>query len=445
MTKTSKLLTLGLSLTVLGGCSALDDLLAVDAPSQVVASDLENPASAGLVVASAANEVRCAYAYFAAGSALTGNEWGDISNNTVLNIWDQRTHDTSGYGSQYASADCGSTQPAIYQPQSRARWISDFALGLLDEWDVSDVPEKAEYQAETGMYAGFAYLMMGESMCEMAFDTDTNLTTLPDGNGPVVGKDAAFNLAIERFDAAIAAGATGDILNAARVGKARAQLDLGQTAQAATTAGPVPAGFAYELQFSNQSNETRNPLWNMNVDDENVAPAEPYRGFQYGGVDDPRVTVSDTGRQHPTTDLEIWVSDKFPDASSPLQMASYEEARLIIAEAEIEAGNLMAAVAIIDALHPAGVPAYGAEGEATGPTDGDYDADEVLEHLVLHDRAAELFLEGQHLYDLTRHGDIIDLYPAVGVDTGFGGQYSDQICFELPATEFQNNTTLVGS
>ena len=99
---------------------------------------------------------------------------------------------------------------------------------------------------------------------------------------------------------------------------------------------------------------------------------------------------------------------------------------------------------IINAFHTgAGLPAYGAEGEGTPATTG-YDADEVLRHLVLHERAAELFLEGQHLYDLTRHGDIIDLFPLPGVDDGFGGQYSNQICFDLPATEFQNNTTIVG-
>ena len=139
MTKaTTKAAALLLPLTVaLGGCSALDDLLEVDAPSQVVASDLEDPAAAELMVNSTANEVRCAYAYFAAAAALTGNEWRDVSNNTVLNIWDSRTHDTSGYGAQYASADCGSTQPAIYQPQSRARWMADFTLGLLDSWDVA--------------------------------------------------------------------------------------------------------------------------------------------------------------------------------------------------------------------------------------------------------------------------------------------------------------------
>jgi len=432
--KTTKTLALLLPLTVsLGGCNALDELLAVDAPSQVVASDLENPAAAGLMVNSVANEVRCAYGYFAAASALTGNEWRDVSNNTVLNIWDSRTHDTSGYGSQYASADCGSTQPAIYQPESRARWIADYTLTLLDGWDVADVPNKAAYQALVGMYAGFAYLMMGESMCEVAFD-----------NGPVVGKTETFNLAIARFDDAIAAGAAGDVLNAIRVGKARAQLDLGNASAAAGTAAPVPAGFAWTLPFSDASNVTRNPLWNMNVDDENVSPAEPYRNFQYNGVADPRVNVSFTGKLHPTTGLEIWTSDKFPNASSPLEMASYAEARLIIAEAEIAGGNLANAVAIIDAFHAAaGLDPYGAEGEGTPATTG-YDADEVLDHLVLHDRAAELFLEGQHLYDLTRHSDIIDLFPAVGVDDGFGGQYSNQICFDLPATEFQNNTTLVG-
>ncbi|MBT8485308.1 MAG: RagB/SusD family nutrient uptake outer membrane protein [Gemmatimonadetes bacterium] len=434
--KSTKVCAVVLSLTgVLGGCSALDDLLAVDAPSQVVASDLENPASADLLVSSVANEVRCAYAYFAAASALTGNEWRDVSNNTVLNIWDSRTHDTSGYGAQYASADCGNTQPAIYQPQSRARWIADFTLELLDGWDVADVPDKAELQAEVGMHAGFAYLMMGESMCEVAFD-----------NGPVVGKTEAFNLAVTRFDEAMAAGAAGDVLNAALVGKARAQLNLGQPASAALTVGPVPAGFAWELPFSDASNVTRNTLWNISVDDENVSPAEPYRGVQYNGVDDPRINTFYTGRDHPRTGLEIWNSDKFPNASSPLEMASYAEAQLIIAEAEIAGGNPDAAVAIIDAFHTAaGLDPYGSEGEATGPSD----AQEVLEHLVLHERAAELFLEGQHLYDLTRHGPggtgIIALFPAVGVDDGFGGQYSNQICFDLPATEFQNNTTLVGS
>ena len=425
---TEKLFALLLPLTLaLGACSALDELLEVDAPSQVVASDLENPAAAELMVNSVANEVRCAYGYFAAASALTGNEWRDVSNNTVLNIWDSRTHDTSGYGSQYASADCGSTQPAIYQPQSRARWMADFVLGLLEGWDAADVPDKTEYQALVGMYAGFAYLMMGESMCEMAFD-----------NGPVVQQSEAFNLAIARFDASIAAGATGDVLNAARVGKARAQLDLGSASAAAATAAAVPSGFAWELPFSDASNVTRNPLWNISVDDENVSPAEPYRDFQYNGVADPRVNVTFTNKLHPRTGLEIWNSDKFPQASSPLEMASYAEAQLIIAEAEIEAGNPANAVAIIDAFHAdAGLDPYGSEGE--GMT-----ASEVMEHLVLHERAAELFLEGQHLYDLTRHGDIIDLFPAVGVDDGFGGLYSDQICFDLPATEFQNNTTLVG-
>ena len=81
--------TLALSSTlVLGGCGALDDLLSVEAPSRVVASDLENPAAASLLVASVANEFRCSFVYYAAASALTGMEWADASNNSVLNIWD---------------------------------------------------------------------------------------------------------------------------------------------------------------------------------------------------------------------------------------------------------------------------------------------------------------------------------------------------------------------
>ena len=421
MTKRSiPLLVLGLTLFT-GGCGALDDLLSVDAPSQVIATDLENPAAATLLVASVANEFRCTLTYFATASALTGNEWRDASNNSVMNIWDQRVHDTSGYGSQYASADCGSNQPAIYQPLSRTRWLADLSLTLLDGWDVGEVPDKAELTAEAAMYAGYTYVLFGEAMCSVAFD-----------DGPEQTPADAFDLAVQRFDQAIGAGASGDILDAARVGKARAQLNLGQVAAAGATAGSVTAGFSLELNYSNAESVTRNKQWEFNVDDENVTVAEPYRAFMTEGMLDPRISVTDEGTTHPQTGIAIYTNDKYPDASTPVEMASWEEAQLIVAEAEVGAGNFGTAIAIIDALHTAiGLPAYS----------GGANAVEVMAQIV-EERKAEMFLEGHHLQDIKRLG--IPLYPETGTDDGFGGAYGNQVCFDLPATEFQNNGTITG-
>lgn len=414
--------TLVIVLTVfLVACDALDDLLSVEAPSRVVAKDLENPAAADLLVASVANEFRCTLAYYATASALTGNEWRDASNNSVLNIWDQRVHDTSGYGAQYASADCGSNQPAIYQPLSRTRWLADQTLELLAGWDDTQVPNKADLEAEAAMYAGYTYTLFGEGMCSVAFD-----------EGPEQTPSDAFNLAIDRFDQAMAAGASGDILNAVLVGKARAQLNLGQASAAATTVQAVPSDFSFQLQYSNAESVTRNKLWEFNIDDHNVTVAEPYRNVAYEGVPDPRIPVTDEMTTNPQTGIAIWTSSKYPDASSPIEVASWAEAQLIIAEAEIEAGNYGDAVTIIDSLHTlAGIPAYsGGANEA-----------ELMDQLI-YERAAEMFLEGHHLQDLKRLD--IALYPPTGTDDGFGGAYGNQICFDLPATEFQNNGTITG-
>ena len=416
--KTALVFALPLTLT---SCNALDSLLSVEAPSRVIADDLMNPTSAGLLVASVANEFRCTLTYYATASALTGNEWRDASNNSVLNIWDQRVHDTSGYGSQYASADCGSNQPAIYQPLSRTRWLADLTLDLLADWTVEQVPDKAAFEAEVGMYAGFTYILFGEAMCSMAFD-----------DGPEVFPTDAFNLALQRFDAAIAAGASGDILNAIRVGKARALLDLGQTAAAAAAAQDVPEGFSFAVSYSNAEAVTRNKQWEFNIDDENVTVAEPYRNITYGGMPDPRVEVIDEQTVNPQTGIPIFTSTKYPDASTPVEMASWEEAQLIIAEAAIEAGDFTTAIDIIDALHAAvGLPAYM----------GAADAAELMDQII-YERAAEMYLEGHHLQDLKRLD--IPLFPATGTDDGFGGAYGNQICFDLPATEFQNNGTLTG-
>lgn len=411
-----------LAIPALSACDALDELLSVDAPSRVIAADLENPASAGLLVASVANEFRCTLTYYAAASALTGNEWRDASNNSVLNIWDQRVHDTSGYGSQYASADCGSGQPALYRPMSRTRWLADFTLGLLSEWTTEEVPDKAAYEAEVALYAGYSYILFGESMCTVAFD-----------EGPEQMPAEAFNLAIARFDQAMAAGASGDILHAAQVGKARAQLNLNQKSAAMSTASSVPDGFSFELHYSNAEPVTRNKLWEFNIDHENVTVAEPYRDVRYADIPDPRVAVRSAGSTNSQTGIPIYVSAKYPDASSPIEMAGYAEAQLIIAEGQIDAGNLDGAVAIFNMLHRfAELPEY----------DGDMTATALMTQLI-YERAAENYLEGQHLQDLKRLN--IPLYPPTGTDDGFGGAYGDEICFELPATEFQNNPSISGS
>lgn len=421
-------------IVLLASCDALDELLSVPAPSQVVASDLEDPKSAQLLVASVGNEFRCTHTYHAAASAITGNEWRDASNNTVMNIWDARVHDTSGYGSQYASADCGSGQPALFRPLSRTRWFAEYVLGLLNEWTDADVPGRTEMIAEVAMYAGYTYTLFAEAMCELVVVE----------NGPVVTPAEAFGVAIERFDQSAAAGASGDLLNAVRVGKARAQLNLGQTSAAAGTASAVPEGFEWLLPYSSAENVTKNTQWRFNVDTNSATIAEPYRDFpcNFPWPDDmmsecmeeldPRVEVTDQERGHPNTGIALWFAEKYTDASSPVQLASWEEAQLIIAEAAIEAGNYGQASSIFNTLRA---------NVGLSPHMASMDMNGMMDQLI-EERAAELFLEGHHLWDLRRLG--VRPYPPIGQDDGFGAVYGNQLCFDLPATEFQNNTSITG-
>ena len=65
---------------------------------------------------------------------------------------------------------------------------------------------------------------------------------------------------------------------------------------------------------------------------------------------DPRVEVTDQERGHPNTEIALWFAEKYQSAGSPVQLASWEEAQLIIAEAAIEAGNYGQASSIFNTL-----------------------------------------------------------------------------------------------
>ena len=69
-------------------------------------------------------------------------------------------------------------------------------------------------------------------------------------------RDAALQIAVAKFDSAITiatAQEDADLLNLARVGKARALLDLNQADAAATAAFDVPTSFQYLVRSSSNS------------------------------------------------------------------------------------------------------------------------------------------------------------------------------------------------
>ncbi|MGH7475240.1 MAG: RagB/SusD family nutrient uptake outer membrane protein [Longimicrobiales bacterium] len=127
-------------------------------------------------------------------------------------------------------------------------------------------------------------------------------------------------------------------------------------------------------------------------------------------------------------DLDHYVQTKYPAFSSPIPLATWEEAQLIIAE--VTGGET--AVGIINALHQrAGLPSY------DPATDGD-----ITEHTI-QERSRELFLEGGHrLKDILRYmGTPYEISVDTGIDH-FGREYGPTTCWPLPNVERHNNPNL---
>jgi hypothetical protein len=408
-------LVLALTLT---SCDALDSLIAVEAPSVVAAQDLDDPVNADLLVNSAVNDFRCALVHYIGASAYVGMEWGvgaDSGGGSF--VWyDNRAFEPWGWTSMYATGDCSGNAPNVYEPLSTARWMADDALRRLDEWG-DQVPNNAALAAEAAAFAGYSLTLLGEGMCSAALDTGPEMTT-----------DQIFEEAVARYTLAMTSADT-DIQNLARVGRARALVNLGRYQEAASDAGAVPQGFSYDFNFSATDASTENKLFVL-LEREQMATIDvPYRNMTFQGQADPRVPVYNTGLLAPGTDIELWATEKYSSLESPVQVASWEEAQLIVAEAALEGGQLQQAVDIINTLHSqVGLPAFAST-----------NATEIRDQLI-YERSAELFMEGQHLQDLERFN--LELYPAPGTPAYHGGFFSDEICFPLPEVEYLNNPNI---
>ena len=245
-------LALLLAIGSMAACS--DDILSVEPPSRVPAEQLEVPANAGLLTISAIGDFECAFGAYVALGALIGDELQDATQTADRFPYDRR--DMQGLDRRYAVNQCDNL--GVYTPLQVARASSANVLRLLEGWTVEQVPSRSSLIATLSAYNGYALVLLGEGFCTMA------ISSLDAERQPVYGgeisRDSVFRLALTRFEPALSS-TDPSIRNMARVGRARAYLNLGQLDLAKAEAEQVSAGFVRNVTASSTSSRRQNKVW----------------------------------------------------------------------------------------------------------------------------------------------------------------------------------------
>lgn len=416
---------IGLVAPLLAGC----DLLEIQAPNRLPADEVVRAENAEVLVEGAVSNFECAFANYVIAS-------GEIGDELVLRArtkggrpgYDRRDYEPES--PYYSELPCRGADVftyndniGVYTPVQTARRSADDALEVLQETatDGPDRPQQAELIAKAAAYSGYSHLLLGEGFCSAAIDL-----------GPELSRAEVFERAEGKFSEAIEAGTsagTGQIVNMAHVGRARARLNLGRYQEARTDAEQVPRGFVINANYSGTAVRTENRVFTENLRDFQNSVGPMYHDLQYEGVEDTRVPVFNTGLVSGSRQDTVWGQELYVSEGSPIPIAKWEEAKLIIAEAKLREGDVAGFVDDINDLHrDAGLPEYSTT-----------DPDEAMDHLIQERRRA-LFLDGHHLQDLIRFD--LPLIPAPGTPYEGGGVYGDMTCMPLPEIEKANNPNI---
>jgi len=409
---------------VAAACSDLTTLTQSN-PAALSASQVYTPANAQLFTNGAISDFECAFSRYVVGTGLLMDELSNSFSSGSNFDYDARRNPTNaGYGTGGCT---GTQQPPIYTTLSVARRSADTAIARLKEFKDAQMPtgvNRSKLIGQAYAYAGYSIVLLGEGMCSAAINL-----------GPELTPAQLFAEAKIRFDSAITYATTGSDQSTATfatLGRARTQLDLGNTAAAGTDAAAVPAGFIVNMS-SDALNIRRENYAFLFINQNSYGTVDAsFRGLTINGAPDPRVAVTNTGKSGTVTGTVIWTVDKYATLGTVMPIARYAEAQLIVAEAKLAANDLTGAVAAINAARAthAGLPAF----DGTGQTAAQ------LKTQLIEERRRELFLEGHRIGDIRRYN--VPLSPAAGTAYSAGGLWGSQNCFPLPDVERINNPNI---
>ncbi len=400
------------------GCD-IDSLLDVNDPSRLAEEDVAVPAQAQTLLNGVEADFICAIGAYIQVTAVLSDEFEDT--NSQGNSWSldrRRPSELDTWGDNF----CTARLPSAYVPASKARWVADNLVRLLESWTDEQVADRQEKMARSALLAGFSAYMLGAAHCSAALD-----------EGPELTSTEVFAEAESRFTHALELAQSlglSDIENAARVGRARVRLFQGNEQGALTDAQAVDEAFVMNVFPSDATNRLWNRVYDANLHSFDFGVPEWSRNLETGGVIDPRTATFDTEYNSGWSPGTVWGQEKHPSMGTPIPVARWAEAQLIIAE--IQGGQV--AVDIINALRDRwGLPEFASSNEGE------------IQDMVVEERRRELWFEGHRAYDI--HRLELPLNPPAGApyQPGLkGGTYGDQTCIPMPVVESFNNKTIRG-
>ncbi|HEU4589177.1 MAG TPA: hypothetical protein VFS11_11035 [Gemmatimonadales bacterium] len=411
------------ALAAVSSCSSLTE---VQAPDIVTPDKLETPQGAQALMAGGLDKFATAF--------VSGSGGGQAPFAGVMADEFTVTLATSE-GDRRVTTDLTSFDRMIHE----ARGNLMRAIGSLQR----HLPEPASRIGRLFSLVGYTEIFFAETFC-----SGVPLSEIRDGE-PVIGSPLTTTQMLEQaakdFDSALVYSAADPAMESlARVGLARALLNLDRPADAAAAVASVPTSFVYNVEYSSSGPINGYADDHLNYRYLTVSDHEGINGLDFRSAADPRVPTEYLGVGYDRVTPAYGFSP-FMSLSAPVPLATGIEARLIEAEAALRANpndatttgtgwlgrlNDLRATAITPALPPLADPG----------------TPEARVDLLFRERAFWLFATGHRLGDLRR------LVRQYGRDTesvfptgpyGAGGTYGTAVNY-VPSRNELNNPNYTG-
>ncbi|MDB4916114.1 MAG: hypothetical protein JWM95_3758, partial [Gemmatimonadetes bacterium] len=309
-------------------CSSLTD---VNAPDVVQPAALENPTGAMALWAGALSRTTTAFAQTVVSSGELSDEL--ISVTAAGSDADRRRLLEPAITGLYPYTAMHAAHGAVLQ-----------AIGVAQRV----APQPASRTGQLFALLGYIELSFAEQVC-----SGVPLGAIHDGldvPGQPLTSAEMYARAIADFDSSLVYTVdSARIGNFARVGRGRAMLGVGQYANARTAVAAVPTAYVYRTE--NSATVQLNSVYDAinNGKRSSVADREGLNGLNFRTASDPRVATQLVGKGTDGTS-DLYAFTMYTSLASPIVVASGTEARLIEAEALLNAGDAAGALALLNTL-----------------------------------------------------------------------------------------------